>query len=407
MQFETLSIQEYYPIIRQISLDAFKTEALLFSYPYNGLDRIDMGFRKMVWGTYTTAFPSFSEKSNGVSYQILIVDSSLGFTNIVIFLREGNHPDFLCFGPFRTEEISVPIINRIMKENHIPSKHFSYIENFYMGLPVIDMEDFLTTMRHLISNFVPGVADCPIHHMDYSSEKHEFNPSDSRIEQFNADYAEECAMRVSEMLSTISAGNTTQAPEKMKSLIDFVGTLTTGSVVQIKKELHGINNLIVSRLLESSIHPSYVFQLAQTFDIMIVQTSSKSQLRHLPFEMARKYSMLAKNYAYDEYSHLIRSVVNHINQHIDGDLSLSHLAETFDKNPSYLSNAFKKEVGETLTNYINNQRIQAAVRLFNTTPLSVSEVAGNVGISDFGYFSKLFKKYVGTSPREYKKMLGK
>ena len=41
------------------------------------------------------------------------------------------------------------------------------------------------------------------------------------------------------------------------------------------------------------------------------------------------------------------------------------------------------------------------------TNMRVADVADAVGISDFGYFSKLFKKHVGVSPREYKKMLDK
>lgn len=108
-----------------------------------------------------------------------------------------------------------------------------------------------------------------------------------------------------------------------------------------------------------------------------------------------------------KYSYLIRTVVNYIDQHLYSELTLSILAEKFDKNPSYLSNAFKKEVGETLTSYIGRQRIRASLRYFNTTNMSVAEVAGAVGIPDFGYFSKLFKRHIGISPREYKKMLDK
>ena len=129
--------------------------------------------------------------------------------------------------------------------------------------------------------------------------------------------------------------------------------------------------------------------------------------RQVSLEMTRKYALLAKNYTYEKYSYLIRNVVNYIDQHLVTDLSLSVLAEEFDKNPSYLSNAFKKEVGETLTSYIGKQRIQSSLRYFNTTNMSVAEVAEAVGIPDFGYFSKLFKKHVGVSPREYKKMLDK
>ena len=109
----------------------------------------------------------------------------------------------------------------------------------------------------------------------------------------------------------------------------------------------------------------------------------------------------------NNYSYLIRSVVNYINQHLSSELSLATLASEFGKNASYLSSEFKKEVGDTLTTYINKHRILASLRYFNTTDMSVAEVSNAVGYTDMGYFSRLFRKYVGQSPREYKKMLDK
>lgn len=157
----------------------------------------------------------------------------------------------------------------------------------------------------------------------------------------------------------------------------------------------------------TAVHPIYVYQQAEAFSLRIKDANSQGEFAHLPFDMVRKYSTLAKNYTYEKYSYLIRTVVNYIDQHLYSELTLSILAEKFDKNPSYLSNAFKKEVGETLTSYIGRQRIRASLRYFNTTNMSVAEVAGAVGIPDFGYFSKLFKRHIGISPREYKKMLDK
>ena len=113
-----------------------------------------------------------------------------------------------------------------------------------------------------------------------------------------------------------------------------------------------------------------------------------------------------KNFTYDNYSYLIRSVVNYINQHLSSELSLATLAAEFDKNASYLSNEFKKEVGDTLTTYINKHRILASLRYFNTTDMSVAKYQRR-RLHHMGYFSRLFRKYVGQSPREYKKMLDK
>ena len=85
---------------------------------------------------------------------------------------------------------------------------------------------------------------------------------------------------------------------------------------------------------------------------------------------------------------------------IDAD-GLNILAEHFGKNASVLSNTFSKETGQSLTRFIQQSRMTEAIKLFNTTDMSVSEVALMVGYQDFSYFSKLFSKYVGCSPKEY------
>lgn len=72
---------------------------------------------------------------------------------------------------------------------------------------------------------------------------------------------------------------------------------------------------------------------------------------------------------------------------------------------NYVSGRFRRETGENLTDFIQKERMAAAIRYFNTTNMSVAEVAGNVGISDFAYFFRIFKKHIGSSPNAYKKMV--
>ena len=57
----------------------------------------------------------------------------------------------------------------------------------------------------------------------------------------------------------------------------------------------------------------------------------------------------------------------------------------------------------TITEYINQLRIKKAVELLDNSNMFVYEVAENVGIDDSAYFSELFKKYIGVSPKNYKK----
>ena len=71
--------------------------------------------------------------------------------------------------------------------------------------------------------------------------------------------------------------------------------------------------------------------------------------------------------------------------------------------PSYLSTLFKKEIGMPLTEYVNNHRTEKAKQLLLSSNLQVQQIAQSCGILDVNYFTKIFKKYTGKTPNEYRK----
>ena len=85
--------------------------------------------------------------------------------------------------------------------------------------------------------------------------------------------------------------------------------------------------------------------------------------------------------------------------------TLIDIAKALNITPNYLSNQFRKETGSTISDYIRRHRIDAALRLLNTTDLSIQEIGERIGIGDSSYFSHQFKSIVGMSPMEYRKMV--
>ena len=409
MPLPAIPIDDFFPVIRQTILDTYKVDSFLMRAPYTEFERLDMGLRKMVWGTYSTTSPIFTlpDDPNASPYQIIVLESVLGFYNIVIELTDDAEPDSIAFMPFRLEPISVAAMGRIMKENGIPTHYTSSLYQIYSAMPVLSLNDFVTTLQHLFTAFIPAFSSSHVEYVNYRTEVHEVTASEDRIDKFFADFIVNCNLRVKECMNAITSGNQAAATAKLKSLLDFTAAVSSPNIAKLKEELLCLNVHISAHMYETSVHPYYTFRQMQAFQNKIEDTNSYQELQHLPFDMVRKYSLLAKNYSYEKYSYLVRNVINYIDQHLAGDLSLSLLAKEFEKNASYLSNEFKKEVGDTLTNYIVKQRIQTALRYFNTTGMSVSDVAVAVGFSDFGYFSKQFKKHVGISPSNYKKMLSK
>ncbi|MBQ8087860.1 MAG: response regulator [Clostridia bacterium] len=99
----------------------------------------------------------------------------------------------------------------------------------------------------------------------------------------------------------------------------------------------------------------------------------------------------------------LRQIHDYMNSHYAEELSLSVLAERFNLSQSYLSRSFKKEFGVNITTHLTNLRMEAARKLLEEKRLSISQVALSVGYADYAYFSNLFHKQYGCSPREYQK----
>jgi two-component system response regulator YesN len=83
------------------------------------------------------------------------------------------------------------------------------------------------------------------------------------------------------------------------------------------------------------------------------------------------------------------------------DISLSTVADAAGLSPSYLSMLFKKETGQNFSEHLTNVRIHKAKELLGCTSKMVYEVAYDVGFRDYRYFSQIFKKYTGQTPRQF------
>ncbi len=100
---------------------------------------------------------------------------------------------------------------------------------------------------------------------------------------------------------------------------------------------------------------------------------------------------------------VVLEVLEYIEQNYDQKLSLQGLAERCFYSASYFSRVFKQSFGKTLTEHINELRIEKAAQLLTSTELNVTEICGKVGFRDRKQFYRLFRELTGQSPTEYRK----
>jgi AraC-like DNA-binding protein len=98
----------------------------------------------------------------------------------------------------------------------------------------------------------------------------------------------------------------------------------------------------------------------------------------------------------------VRKVMAYIHEHYEEPLSREKMARYAGVSVRHLTRCFCQEVGISPITYLNRYRIKQAKRLLDEGDKNVTEVAEAVGFSDGGYFSRVFRREVGISPRDYR-----
>lgn len=99
----------------------------------------------------------------------------------------------------------------------------------------------------------------------------------------------------------------------------------------------------------------------------------------------------------------LATVKAYLDEHYTKKIALDDLEKRFFINKFYLSKIFKETYGTTINNYLISKRITRAKQLLRFTDLTVDEIGAAVGMADANYFSRMFRKVEGSSPREYRK----
>jgi len=101
---------------------------------------------------------------------------------------------------------------------------------------------------------------------------------------------------------------------------------------------------------------------------------------------------------------LVDCIKKHIKENYKDELTNSGLAGVFGYSSNYMGQVFKNETGSTINEYINKIRIQQAKMLIKETHLMIYQIAYRVGFNDQHYFSLVFKKLVGVTPKQYREL---
>jgi AraC-like DNA-binding protein/mannose-6-phosphate isomerase-like protein (cupin superfamily) len=173
------------------------------------------------------------------------------------------------------------------------------------------------------------------------------------------------------------------------------------------KELHIIPSNIEPIIRKNKYSPKVETYLSEIFEESALQADGYHTIcQHLLISLITLVFRIMKlqntNASSKKADSLAHQTKEYIDKHYTKNLSLNDLADTFFVSPYYLSHAFKKEMNLSPIHYLITRRMGEAKRLLVSTDMKIREIAQMVGYDNPNYFTMLFKKFTGESPKKFK-----
>lgn len=206
------------------------------------------------------------------------------------------------------------------------------------------------------------------------------------------DYAERFA-------SYIQSHNQTLIASTLKELNDVLRT-SNAEIIAIKHLLIDIYILVKQKILQLPSEEEVPCLANATAIDMLEQ---KYYLYEITLFLAEQFDMWMNFVGCSSGETVVDEVLYYIHHNYSENLKLETIAPLFGYNSSYLGKVFSKKMNLSFNSYVDQIRIEEAKRLLKEDQLKVYAIAQQVGYNNVDYFHKKFKKYVGTSPAEYRK----
>ena len=100
---------------------------------------------------------------------------------------------------------------------------------------------------------------------------------------------------------------------------------------------------------------------------------------------------------------VLKESITYMRNHYSEKIYISDLADLANMNEQYYCRFFKKAIGKTPIEYLNELRIQRSMRLLQSSQKSVLEISLECGFNNLGNYMRTFKKVTGTTPLQYRK----
>ena len=291
-------------------------------------------------------------------------------------------------------------------QEEVPS--FTEGMNAIVRLPVETLLQMLCTLNHFLNAGEKlELSDLAIHEAEQTLIK-------SGIEQRRTSrvYEQEAPLRqehntlaIEEALMGIVRRGDTVALRRWLASAPAVrgGTIAPDQLRQLRNLFIVTATLVSRAAIRGGMRQDDAFSLSDAYIQRVELLTSHSKILNLQYNMLLEFTEQVEKLRRGQHTtKLSLDVANYVRHHLSEQISVEKMAGAFYLSRPYLSVKFKQETGQTLTDFILKEKTEEAKRLLRYSEKSLSAISAYLGFSSHGQFARVFKKYAGMTPGEYR-----
>lgn len=296
-----------------------------------------------------------------------------------------------------------------------PKETSVFRESIY-SIPIMGLQNFLhmlVLINYSINNETISVQDIVIYDslssISYQQANQEFQQSLSRplAEQQKFPEVHNTLQFENTMLEYVKKGD-------IKGLTEFVNHISPGNIGktaethirQMKNTVIITATLVCRAAIQGGLSPEEALSLSDRYIQKVETLQDTERIINLHYNMVLDFTdCVADANINGSLSKFIREVTNYVKAHITENINIELMAEHFLMCRSNLSSRFKKETGQTLSEFIKSEKIREAKHLLSHTDRTILDISIYLGFSSQSHFQNYFKLSVGMTPKQFRESI--
>ncbi len=181
------------------------------------------------------------------------------------------------------------------------------------------------------------------------------------------------------------------------------GTIAPDQLRQLRNLFIVTATLVSRAAIRGGMRQDDAFSLSDAYIRRVELLTSHGKILNLQYNMLLEFTEQVEKLRRGRHAtKLSLDVANYVRHHLSERISVEKMAGEFFLSRPYLSGKFKQETGQTLTDFILSEKTEEAKRLLRYSEKPLSAISAYLGFSSHGHFARVFKKYAGLTPGEYR-----